>query len=135
MLPTYTEDDLQADFTVEAEPTLTYRVRFDGKPSTGKIDGQAAMEQAVFLILQTERFRHAIYSWNYGTELEPLIGDSDPDLLQIELEQAIEDALLADDRVLQVTDFSVTRGKGVWTVQFTVVTSEGDLEMETEITL
>lgn len=133
MLPTAFTEDLQEDFSVETPPSRTYQIRFDGKPSTGMIDDLAAMEQAIYLILRTERFRHPIFSWDYGTETEDWIGESDPDLLQIDMESKITDSLMADDRILQVTDFTFAKEKGVVTVSFTVKTIFGELQEEMEV--
>ena len=44
----------------------------------------------------------------------------------------IEDALMADDRVLSVEQFSFTKGKRSLLVKFTVTTTEGDVESEFE---
>lgn len=133
MLPTAFTEDLQEDFAVETPPSRTYQIRFDGKPSTGMIDGLAAMEQAIYLRLRTERFRFPIFSWDYGTETEDWIGESDPDLLQIDIESKITDSLMADDRILQVTDFTFAKEKGVVKVSFTVKTIFGDLQEEMEV--
>ena len=108
MLPTEYNDDLVQDFEIETQPTRTYALRFDGYPcSGGKLDGLEAMKQAIFLILQTERF-------------------------QAKVAKAIEDALMADDRVLSVEQFSFTKGKRSLLVKFTVTTTEGDVESEFE---
>ena len=83
MLPTEYNDDLVQDFEIETQPTRTYALRFDGYPcSGGKLDGLEAMKQAIFLILQTERFQYAIYSWNYGIELNALLGQTMTPYLQ-----------------------------------------------------
>ena len=133
MLPTDYNDDLQADFTIETQPSRTYALRFDGYPcSGGKLDGIEAMKQAIFLILQTERFRYAIYSWNYGIELDALLGQSMTPYLQAKVAKAIEDALMADDRVLAVEQFSFEKDKRNLLVKFTVETTEGDIESEFE---
>ena len=104
--------------------------------SGGKLDGLEAMKQAIFLILQTERFQYAIYSWNYGIELNALLGQTMTPYLQAKVAKAIEDALMADDRVLSVEQFSFTKGKGKGKrnllVKFTVTTTEGDVESEFE---
>lgn len=34
------------------------------------------MKQAIYKILQTERFEYLIYSWNYGIELNAVVGKS-----------------------------------------------------------
>lgn len=133
MLPTEYNDDLVQDFEIETQLTRTYALRFDGYPcSGGKLDGLEAMKQAIFLILQTERFQYAIYSWNYGIELNALLGQTMTPYLQAKVAKAIEDALMADDRVLSVEQFSFTKGKRSLLVKFTVTTTEGDVESEFE---
>lgn len=114
---------------MKSQPTRTYALRFDGYPcSGGKLDGLEAMKQAIFLILQTERFQYAIYSWNYGIELNALLGQTmTPIFLPAKVAKAIEDALMADDRVLSVEQFSFTKGKRSLLVKFTVTTTEGDV--------
>lgn len=131
MLPNDFNDGLVKDFTVTEQPTQTYRLRFNGAPASGKINGTEAMQQAIFLALHTERFTYAIYSWNYGVELRPLFGQSITPYLQARLRQAIEDALLQDDRILQVTDFVFTaKPRGVVQLTFTVHTTQGDIPTE-----
>ena len=91
MLPTEYNDDLVQDFEIETQPTRTYALRFDGYPcSGGKLDGLEAMKQAIFLILQTERFQYAIYSWNYGIELNALLGQTMTPYLQAKVAKAID---------------------------------------------
>lgn len=131
MLPSDYIEDFTADFSVIEAPTKTYRLNFSGKPSTGMITGVDAMKQAVFLILHTERFDYEMFSWNYGIYLSPLIGKNISYCLQAQLQQAIEESLLQDDRVLEVCDFIFERPKrGVLVVQFTVKTTQGNIISE-----
>src|SRR5690606_42159936 len=58
----------------EQQPSLTYAIDFEKGRIRGMIDELEAVKQAVFLILQTERYRYLIYSDDYGSELEGLIG-------------------------------------------------------------
>ena len=53
-------------------PSLTWKIWTGKKQVRGTVDEWEAMEQAVHKILQTERYRYAIYDWNYGVELEDL---------------------------------------------------------------
>ena len=39
-----------------------------------KIDGEDSLCQAIRLMLEVPRYRYPIYSWQYGSELETLIG-------------------------------------------------------------
>ena len=127
MLPTDYNDGLVQDFTIKTQPTLTYRLRFDGRPAGGMLNGTEAMKQAVFLALQTERFRYAIYSWNYGVELEKLFGEGITPYLQARIRNAIE--------ITQVDGFSFERtGREQLTVTFTVHTTQGDIQSDYEFT-
>ena len=88
-------------------PSLTWRINEEKAEVRGETDELDAMRQAVSKILQTERYRYAVYDWNYGVELEDLYGKNVSYVIP-ELKRRIEDALLADDRVTAVTDFSFT---------------------------
>lgn len=128
MLPTAYEDDLVADFEIVKQPTYTYRLHFGGRPSTGMLDDLEAMKQAIFLILHCERYKYEMFSWNYGVELDGLIGQPNDARLQLRLKSALADALMQDDRITAVTDFTFERQKERLTVMFTVQTTEGDVE-------
>lgn len=92
-------------------PSLTWRINEEKAEVRGETDELDAMRQAVSKILQTERYRYAVYDWNYGVELEDLYGKNVSYVIP-ELKRRIEDALLADDRVTAVTDFSFREEKG-----------------------
>ena len=128
MLPSTYDDDLIQDYDIEVQPTRTYRLDFSGKHSSGMLDGREAMKQAIYLILNTERYRYEIYSWNYGVELEGLIGDQNSDTLQVNIKNAITDALMQDDRITEVSDFEFKRERECLSVIFNVATTEGDIQ-------
>ena len=96
----------------------------------GFTDGQLAVRQAAWLILHTERFYHEIYSLDYGVQLKNLAGSGDGFLFP-EIKRRVGEALLEDERILAVTDFSFLRRKNRVHVQFTMHTSY-DTQMEME---
>lgn len=108
-------------------PSLTWKIK--ETQIRGEVDGRVAMEQAIRKILQTERYRYAIYDWNYGMELEELYGKSVTYVIP-EIKKRIEEALLADDRVTAVTDFSFSQEKGSVTAAFLVHTIFGEITAE-----
>lgn len=121
--------EFEAETTLQ-QPSRTYRADFEGGRIIGRADGLKAMEQAVYLILNTERFRHIIYSWNYGSELSSVIGE-DIQLAQSEAKRLITEALTQDERITDVTDFEFTRnGMNTLSVRFNVNTVFGALESE-----
>lgn len=108
------------------------RLSFDEGDSNGFIDDLKAMEQAVFCMLNTERYEHLIYSWDYGSELQDIIG-MDTDIVLSEIERRVTEALMEDSRILSVDDFDFETNKKEVVCTFSVSTIYGDLEMEQEV--
>lgn len=139
MIPTATAttDDLVNDFDVVTEvmqPTKTYYMQLETMKVEGLTDGQAAMKQAIFKILQTERYQYPVYSDNYGVELRELIGQPIPYVLP-EIDRRITEALTWDERITTVTDFNFDVKKNKVHVTFTAHTIYGDLNIETAVNI
>lgn len=73
----------------------------------GYVEGEEALRQAIFLMLNTEKYEYPIYSFTYGIELENLIGQ-DKLYVQMELVRRIKECLLTDDRISNVENFAFT---------------------------
>lgn len=112
---------------VKDDPSLTWGIRLDKNIVTGQIDAIQAVAQAVYLILNTERYKHAIYSWDYGVEFSDLYGQP-RDFVYPEIKRRITEALLVDDRITGVGNFEFTKQKGSVGVTFTVSTIYGEVE-------
>ena len=84
------------------ETSRTYKIT--GTRIRGYTDGLDALKQAIYKVLNTERYEYPIYSFNYGIELENLLG-KDPVYVQIELKRRIRECLLRDDRITEVDNF------------------------------
>ena len=108
-------------------PSYTYYIDFDRNRIIGTVDDIEAVKQAIYLILQTERYESLIYNFYYGTEFDSLIGKS-RELITSELERRIREALLEDDRIIRVTDFTIEFTSDKAIVEFTVNTIFGDIE-------
>jgi phage baseplate assembly protein W len=132
------ETDILDDFLSEqtgSQPTKTYYIDFENGRIGSKIDGDLALKQFVVKALMTPRSRYAIYSDDYGCELDDLIGeDVTPDLLNSEIPRMIKDALIYDDRISDVTNITVQKDGDKVYISFTVVTNTGD-ELNEEVTL
>lgn len=129
MTPTQDVELNMAEIEKKTMPSLTWKINEERAEVRGTVDELEAMQQAVNKILQTERYRYAIYDWNYGVELEDLYGKNVSYVIP-ELKKRIEDALLADDRVTAVTDFSFRQEKGSVTAAFMVHTIFGEMKAE-----
>lgn len=126
-------DDLRQDFVFTTLPSRTLKMDHDWKTINGTIDQIQAVEQAVYLILTTERYQWLIFSWNYGVELHNLIG-KDPEYCIPEIERRIREALLQDDRITAVENFQfeITEKKKVLTT-FTVISIFGGITTTLEV--
>lgn len=126
---------LNQDFEIEEQPSKVYKMDLEGDSIRGFCDGQDAMKQAVFRILNTERYQYLIYSWNYGIETLDLYGEPVTWVCP-ELERRITEALSVDSRITSVTDFEHDISvKGVIHTTFTVHTIFGDIEAEREVNI
>lgn len=128
------EENQELDFVVEQEPSKTYKLNIDRATIFGYTDGIPAIEQAIYKILNTERYEYLIYGEGYGIECRDLIGE---DMLYAatELENRIKDALSYDDRIKEIVDLETTiEGKNLL-VSFTALTTEGNINIEKEVNL
>lgn len=112
------------------EPTKTYKIKDNRIVSF--CDGIEALKQAIYLILNTERYEYLIYSNDYGSELKGLIG-KDRDIAESEYKRRIKEALLQDDRINNVDNFIFKYdGDGVL-IEFTVFSIYGEFSMNKEV--
>ena len=84
------------------ETSRTYKL--SGYKIQGYVDGLEALKQAIYKVLNTERYEYPIYSFNYGIDLESLVG-KDRTYVQIELKRRISECLLQDERITGVDNF------------------------------
>lgn len=108
-------------------PSRTYRLDMNYERIIGMVDGLEAVKQAVFKILQTERFEHFIYDSNYGSELSSLPGNSSS-VVRSELGRRIRQSLLQDDRITDVQDMNITITGDEALAEFTVVSTYGSFQ-------
>lgn len=134
MIPS-TAGILAADFDIKEQASKTYKMDWDNKVIKGSCDGVEAVKQAIFKIINTERYQYIMYSWNYGVELLDLYGQPITYVCP-ELERRISEALSADARIISVTDFEhdITQ-KGKVHTKFIVHTIFGDVQSEKEVNI
>lgn len=125
----FEEDDLEDGVQVYR----TYKMDFSRKRIGGFVDGEEAVAQAIWKILSTTRFAHLIYDDQYGCDFFNKINDAGltQDFIEADMPAMIEDALLYDERITGVSDFSykILSGDSIY-VSFTAETIYGNLELE-----
>ena len=130
MLPINSDVLLRAG--IETRSTKTYRINFGTKRVTGMTDGREALIQWIWAVLNTERYKYAVFSRNFGIETGDLIG-MPYNYVCAELEGRVRDALMIDERITGVEAFSFERKKNSVEVSFTVNSVYGDINQNTEV--
>lgn len=134
ILPKYKDIPVNPKVKIERAPSKTYKIDLTTRRIVGKVDGKQAVEQAVFKILQTERYDYLIYDWNYGVEMRGLIG-RDESYVKSEIKRRIKEALIQDDRVKDVSNFNLHNGRYSDSMRFSfnVNTIYGDINTGIEV--
>lgn len=109
--------------------TKTYKVILDKDRINGYTDEVDALIQTIYFILNTERYKYIIYSWDYGVELFDLFGKQMTYVIA-EVERRITEALLQDDRILEVTNFEFEPNGHKLHVTFDVISIYGTIQTD-----
>ena len=113
------------------EPNKTYKLHEENV--RGYVNYLEAYKQAVYKILNTERYEYRIYSWNYGVELKDLIGLPVWYVVPL-IEIRITEAVMQDDRTKSVDSFEFdTSKKGVVHVTFRCVCDWGAITVSKDV--
>lgn len=114
------------DIVIASQPSYTWIINRNTMQVSGMDEGLEAVRQAVEIMLYTERFKWQIYSTNFGSEIDTLIGDDYAYIIS-ELPRMVTEALSVDSRVVSVEEWSFERAGTSLSVSFTVHTVFGDL--------
>ena len=119
-------------------PSNTYKIEVKTNAENDRINGYTddleAIQQSIYLILNTERYKYIIYSWDYGIELIDLFGQPMSYVIA-EIPRRITDALLQDNRITNVTNFEFEINNHKIHTTFTVETESGNVETELEVSV
>lgn len=92
----------------EILPTKTYRIDPVNKRIIGTIEDKDAVMQFIRKVLSTDKYAFEIYDWYFGNELLKLVGQS-YDYAVTRIPNIFKEALLVDDRILDVRDFTFSQ--------------------------
>lgn len=124
--------DIELTAEEAVETSRTYKII--GNRIQGFADGIEALKQAVYKVLSTERYEYPIYSFNYGVEIESLLG-KDPVYVQVELKRRIRECLLKDNRISEVDNFRFETSGDTVTCTFDVRSNAEVLTVSQEVTI
>lgn len=91
------------------------------------VTGKEAVLVWAWKALNTPRFRHEIYTWDYGNEAESLIGRPFADeLKESEAARYVKECLLINPYISDVTDMKVAFSDGALSMSCTIKTVYGE---------
>ena len=130
MLPQI-DNSINPDVQTIILPSKTYKI--DNDRISGYIDGIDAIKQAVYHILQVERYSSPIYDDNYGVELEQYQG-VDFEYIETTIEDTLREALTQDNRINDVIVTNIERiSNDIALVEFDVISTQGKVTMEVNL--
>lgn len=111
----------------------------DFKTRNGKmyqVEKKDALKIWLWKLFKTHRFREIVYNWEYGHELEELIGKGyTAGYLNSEAERYVKETIEYNlgDYITRIENFEIDFKKSVLTIKFRAVTIYGDLEVITDV--
>ena len=127
----FMQDENSQNF--EVLPTKTYKIDTVNGRIIGIIEDEEAVMQFIHKVLNTDKYAFEIYDWYYGNELLKLVGHS-YDYVVTRIPNIFQEALLVDDRILDVRDFTFKQsGLDAITVSCHVDTIYGTINYEQEV--
>lgn len=137
ILPTFMSAETEA-----AQQTVTtldnpreYGIDFETGELTGLIvEGIEAIKVWIWNCLHSERYRYAIYSWQYGVEYEQYFGQPlSEEYLQSDCQTETEEALMVNPYITGISDFEASLQGTTLHITFTVETTLGTLEVSEDV--
>lgn len=113
-------------------PSKTYEIDFVNKKVVGFIDSLEAVKQSIYSILNTERYEHLIFSYDYGVELQDLIGE-DIIFVKADIHRRVEEALMQDDRIISLDNPVITTEGDCLYYSCEVNTIYGNVDIKKEV--
>lgn len=117
---------------VESESNDIYReyeLDFNTGQLTGKIlEGKAALKIWIYKALLTNRYAYPIYSWDYGQDLEELIGQGhENNFIKSEVERRVQECLMINEHIKGCSKFDMSLINDQLQISFTVNTRFGEV--------
>lgn len=105
-----------------------------GKLTGKRVEGSEAVKVWAWLALKTARYRFRQFTWQYGSELEDLIGTQyTAEYTESQARHMVEDCLKVNKYISGITDFSCKINGDKLILQFTILTDFGRESMEVDV--
>lgn len=123
---------------VVSDPPLYKEINWDFEKNRiiykGGLPSIATGKKAILIWAQkallTKRTRYEIYSWDYGSDIEDLIGQAYTyDLKRSEAIRYIKECLMINPYITDVTDIKVDFKDGLMSIECKIITLYGEAEV------
>ena len=127
-------EELEEEEEIEYYPK-EYDIDFSSGKLNGKIaEGARALAVWAYFTIKIERYRFVQYSWEYGSEINDLIGYTHSDeYVKSEINRLITECLEPNAYITGITDLEVDRSKETMNIKFRLLTEYGDEEMNIDV--
>ena len=116
----------------EAEPK-EYEIDFETGQLTGRIvTGLEAILVWAWLALNTAKYRYIQYSWDYGHELDTLVGQRlDAEYMETSVQTMLEECLLLNEHItgVEILGFNIEENKVAGKIKIITDYGEGELDV------
>ena len=94
------------------------------------VEGKEAIKVWIYKAIKTVRYQHPIYSWDYGCEINSLIGQNyTKGLTKSESERYIKEAILINPYITDVKIIDINSSKDILSVSIQVDTIYGEVNV------
>ena len=120
---------------IEEEHLITtykeYEFDFNNSTLTGKIlEGKEAIKMWIYKALLTTRYVHPVYSWDYGQDLDELIGQEyEVDYIKSEVERKVTECLMINPKITRCHSFDIDLITDTLHITFTADTTFGEVKI------
>lgn len=95
------------------------------------VEGNEAIKVWAWLALNTARYRYSYYPWEYGSDLENLIGSSYSKQYETSrVSKMLTECVCVNSHIKGIKSLECTFEEGVLNASFTILTDCGDIDME-----
>lgn len=132
LFPAYIERDMALESRKKRGIPREYGIDFETGQLTGRIvEGKEAIRVWIWLAMRIPRYRYYVYTWDYGSEYEDLIGQGyTEEYTETEARRMTEECLLIHEEIQKISDFETAMTGSALKATFTVDTIYGDIKVK-----
>lgn len=123
--PISTEEDIFKEYAIDFN---TMELLYNSRGKNIIVEGAEAVKVWIYNALKTPKGRYDIYSKEYGSDIEKMVGSSyTEELTKVELKRCVTECVKRHKDVLNIEDFKVTIDGKQTTLEFVVNTKYGQV--------